>query len=197
MMRIATLGPAGSNHEKATRAYLRFHGLPHAELSFFETYSEALELLRGGKIDFFTQVCAHPEVAITIEKFHREIFLVDSFIGPTRPMGVLTRSDVETPRSLGYMIATAGYFDQSRWSTITTEISNSAVAAGLLAGKYDSGFTTTDLADQYPGRFRIEEYIGEVDVCWLVYGRERVRKGEITAWRDAPVSRLFTRERAA
>jgi hypothetical protein len=191
MMRIATLGPAGSNHEKATRAYLRFHGLSDAGLSFFETYSEALELLRSGKIDFFTQVCAHPEVAITIEKFHREIFLVDSFIGPTRPMGVLTRSDVETPRSLGYMIATAGYFDQSRWSTIVTEISNSAVAQGLLAGKYDSGFTTTELVDRYPDRFRIDEYIGEVDVCWLVYGRERVRLGEITAWRDAPVRRLL------
>jgi hypothetical protein len=191
MMRIATLGPAGSNHEKATRAYLRFHGLSDAGLSFFETYSEALELLRSGKIDFFTQVCAHPEVAITIEKFHREIFLVDSFIGPTRPMGVVTRKNVESPQSLGYMIATAGYFDQSRWSTVVTEISNSAVAQGLLAGKYDSGFTTTELVDRYPDRFRIDEYIGEVDVCWLVYGRERVRLGEITAWRDAPVRRLL------
>jgi hypothetical protein len=190
-MRIATLGPAGSNHEKATRAYLRFHGLTDAELSFFETYSQALEMLRSGKIDFFTQVCAHPEVAITIEKFHREIFLVDSFIGPTRPMGVVTRKNVEAPQSLGYMIATAGYFDQSRWSTVVTEISNSAVAQGLLAGKYDSGFTTTELVDRYPDRFRIDEYIGEVDVCWLVYGRERVRLGEITAWRDAPVRRLL------
>jgi hypothetical protein len=103
----------------------------------------------------------------------------------------VTRKNVEAPQSLGYMIATAGYFDQSRWSTVVTEISNSAVAQGLLAGKYDSGFTTTELVDRYPDRFRIDEYIGEVDVCWLVYGRERVRLGEITAWRDAPVRRLL------
>jgi hypothetical protein len=190
-MRIATLGPAGSNHEKAARAYLRFHGLADAELSYFETYSQALEMLRGGSIDFFTQVCAHPEVAITIERFHREVFVVDSFISPTRPMGVVTRRDVKEPKSLGYMIATAGYFDRSRWSTIVTEISNGAVAQGLLAGKYDSGFTTTDLAEQHPDRFRVDESVGEVDVCWLVYGRERVRKGEITAWHDAPVRALL------
>jgi hypothetical protein len=196
-MRFATLGPAGSNHEKATRIYLRFHGLTDAELSYFETYSQALDMLRGGDVDFFTQVCAHPEVAITIEKFHRDVFVVDSFIAPTRPMGVVTRRDVGEPKSLGYMIATAGYFDRSRWSTIVTEISNGAVAEGLLAGKYDSGFTTTELVERHPDRFRIDEYIGEVDVCWLVYGRERVRKGEITAWRDAPVRRLLDAGRPA
>lgn len=196
-MRFATLGPAGSNHEKATRTYLRFHGLTDAELSYFETYSQALDMLRGGDVDFFTQVCAHPEVAITIEKFHRDVFVVDSFIAPTRPMGVVTRRDVGEPKSLGYMIATAGYFDRSRWSTIVTEISNGAVAEGLLAGKYDSGFTTTELVERHPDRFRIDEYIGEVDVCWLVYGRERVRKGEITAWRDAPVRRLLEAGRSA
>lgn len=196
-MRFATLGPAGSNHEKATRTYLRFHGLTDAELSYFETYSQALDMLRGGEVDFFTQVCAHPEVAITIEKFHRDVFVVDSFIAPTRPMGVVTRRDVGEPKSLGYMIATAGYFDRSRWSTIVTEISNGAVAEGLLAGKYDSGFTTTELVERHPDRFRIDEYIGEVDVCWLVYGRERVRKGEITAWRDAPVRRLLDAGRSA
>ena len=196
-MRFATLGPAGSNHEKATRTYLRFHGLTDAELSYFETYSQALDMLRGGDVDFFTQVCAHPEVAITIEKFHRDVFVVDSFIAPTRPMGVVTRRDVGEPKSLGYMIATAGYFDRSRWSTIVTEISNGAVAEGLLAGKYDSGFTTTELVERHPDRFRIDEYIGEVDVCWLVYGRERVRKGEITAWRDAPVRRLLEAGRPA
>ncbi|MBN9035617.1 MAG: hypothetical protein J0H53_06075 [Rhizobiales bacterium] len=196
-MRFATLGPAGSNHEKATRTYLRFHGLTDAELSYFETYSQALDMLRGGDVDFFTQVCAHPEVAITIEKFHRDVFVVDSFIAPTRPMGVVTRRDVGEPKSLGYMIATAGYFDRSRWSTIVTEISNGAVAEGLLAGKYDSGFTTTELVERHPDRFRIDEYIGEVDVCWLVYGRERVRKGEITAWRDAPVRRLLDAGRPA
>lgn len=196
-MRFATLGPAGSNHEKATRTYLRFHGLTDAELSYFETYSQALDMLRGGDVDFFTQVCAHPEVAITIEKFHRDVFVVDSFIAPTRPMGVVTRRDVGEPKSLGYMIATAGYFDRSRWSTIVTEISNGAVAEGLLAGKYDSGFTTTELVERHPDRFRIDEYIGEVDVCWLVYGRERVRKGEITVWRDAPVRRLLEAGRSA
>lgn len=196
-MRFATLGPAGSNHEKATRTYLRFHGLTDAELSYFETYSQALDMLRGGDVDFFTQVCAHPEVAITIEKFHRDVFVVDSFIAPTRPMGVVTRRDVGEPKSLGYMIATAGYFDRSRWSTIVTEISNGAVAEGLLAGKYDSGFTTTELVERHPDRFRIDEYVGEVDVCWLVYGRERVRKGEITAWRDAPVRRLLDAGRPA
>ncbi len=187
---FATLGPAGSNHCLNTHRYIDFHGL-HAEVRYIESFFDALELMRGGEVDFTIQVCAHPDVALTIEHHYREIFLIDSFIGPTRPMGVITRKDVDRPRSLGYMVATRGYFDPGQWEVRTEVVSNSRVEQGLLAGEYDSGFTTTDLARQYPERFRVDKEIGEVDVCWLVYGMQRVRTGPLLAWRDAPAAALL------
>lgn len=187
-MKFATLGPAGTNSEAATRAYLDFHGVA-AEIVLLRDYTEGLELLRAGAVDHMVQVCAHPDVAHTIEAHHREIFLVDSFIAPTKPMGVLTRAAVAAPRSLGFMPATAGYFEPEQWPERRHEISNAEVARGLLEGRYDSGFTTLDLMQSHPGRFRLDLEIGAVDVVWLVYGRERVREGGITAWRDSPLGR--------
>jgi hypothetical protein len=188
---FATLGPAGSNHDVNTRRYLRFHALEDATIRYIDRFDDALEAMRAGAVDFTIQVCAHPDVAHTIERYHREIFLVDSFIGPTRAMGVLTRSDVARPRSLGYMVATAGYFDPQQWEVRIPVSSNSRVAQGLLAGEYDSGFTALELAHEHPGRFRIDKEIGEVDVTWLVYGRQRVRTGELTAWKDCPAAALL------
>jgi len=187
-LRFATLGPAGTNSHAATQAYLDFHGVA-AEILFITCYQDAIERLRAGEVDHVVQVCAHPDVAATIERFHAEIFLVDSFVAPTKPMGVVTRADVVAPRSVGFMPATAGYFDPSRWSEQVLEVSNAEVARGLLAGRYESGFTTLDLLDAHPGRFRLDLLIGEVDVVWLVYGRERVREGGITAWRGSPLGR--------
>jgi hypothetical protein len=187
---FATLGPAGSNHDLNTHRYIGFHALD-AEVRYVEYFFDALNLMRAGEVDFTIQVCAHPDVAMTIEKFHQDIYLIDSFIGPTRPMGVLTRKEVDKPRSLGYMIATSGYFEPAQWETRTEVISNSRVAQGLLAGEYDSGFTTTDLAQQYPDRFRVDKMIGEVDVVWMVYGKQRVRTGELQAWAQTPALQLL------
>lgn len=183
---FATLGPAGSNHDLNTRRYIDFHRLEGARIVYIEDFLDALARMKSGEVDFTIQVCAHPAVALTIEHDYREIFLVDSFIGTTKAMGVLTRADVAQPRSLGYMVATRGYFDTSRWSERHEIVSNSAVAQGLLEGRFDSGFTALEVAEQHPGRFRIDQVIGEVDVAWLVYGRKRVNR-DLLAWRDAPV----------
>lgn len=188
MLRFATLGPEGTNSEQAVRRYLDAQGL-RAEILLLHDYSEALELLRSGRIDHFVQVCAHPDVAETIEQHHTEVFVVDSFVAPTKPMGVLTRVEVVQPRSVGLMPATKGYFDVARWPVHVPEISTAEVARGLLEGRYDSGFTTLDLLDTHPNHFRLDRHIGEVDVAWLVYGRERVREGAITVWLDSPLAR--------
>lgn len=182
---FATLGPAGTNHDLNTRRYIEFHGLD-ARVEFVTSFFDGLRAMKEGRVDFMIQVCAHPDVALVIEHDYKEVFLVDSFIGTTKAMGVLTRSEIERPQSIGYMVATRGYFDPSAWPTRKEIVSNAAVAQGLLAGDFDSGFTALELAEQNPGRFRIDKVIGEVDVVWLVYGRQRVNS-TMLAWRDAPV----------
>ncbi|WP_374663212.1 hypothetical protein [Ramlibacter sp.] len=185
-MKIATLGPAGSNHDLNTRRYIDFHALHGAEVVFIDNFIEAVEMLRRGEVDLMIQVCAHHHVAETIEVHHREVFIIDCFIGRTRPMGLLTRADVETPESVGYILPTAGYFEPSRYKREVHTLSNSDTARRLLAGEFDSGFTSLDVAHDHPGRFRIDKEIGEVDVVWLVYGRTRVNTGPMIAWREAP-----------
>jgi hypothetical protein len=187
MKTFATLGPAGTNHDLNTRRYIDFHGLQGAKIVYVNHFFDALEMMRAGTVDFTIQVCAHPDVALTIERHHTEIFLVDSFIGTTKAMGVLTRSEVAEPKSLGYMVATRGYFDTARWETRLEQVSNAAVAQGLLEHRYDSGFTALELAEQHPGKFRIDQVIGEVDVVWLVYGKQRLNLDAILAWKDAPI----------
>ena len=187
---FATLGPAGSNHDLNTARYIRLHGLD-AEIRYIENFFDAVDQMRTGEVDYTIQVCAHPDVALTIERHHREIFLIDSFIGPTKAMGVLTRKEVAHPKTVGYMIATRGYFEPENWETRIQVVSNAKVALGLLAGEYDSGFTSVELAHQYPDRFRIDKEIGEVDVAWLVYGTQRVRTSELLVWKDSPAAALL------
>ena len=192
-LKIATLGPAGSNHDINTRRYVDFHGLQGAEVVFIDDFLEGVEMMRRGDVDLMVQVCAHHHVAETIELHYREVFLVDCFIGRTRPMGLLTRADVASPRSVGYIPPTAGYFDPASFEVQVHTLSNSDTARRLLAGEFDSGFTALEVAREHPGRFRVDKEIGEVDVVWLVYGTTRMDTSGIIAWRDAPVRQLLAR----
>jgi hypothetical protein len=100
---------------------------------------------------------------------------------------------VARPRTLALQPATKEYADTSRWETFIPETSTATVAAGLLAGRYDSGLTWAHLADQHPGRFRIDEEIGTVDDPWIVYGREGTSGGKLLAWKESPAARLYRR----
>ena len=65
------------------------------------------------------------------------------------------------------------------------------VAEGLLEGRFDRGITALSVADDHPGRFRVEEELGTVDDPWIVYGRERVSSGDVVVWPESPASQLY------
>ncbi|HWN69591.1 MAG TPA: hypothetical protein VNM90_18240 [Haliangium sp.] len=187
--RFLTLGPAGTSHEAAARRYLAFHELTDAEIGLVDDFMEALERVRAGSADFIIQNSAHPDVYKVTETYHREVFVVDTFLCPTREYAVLTRRDVVRPRSIGLMPATRGYVDISRWEEVIFEAANPIVADNLLAGKYDSGLTFRQTAKDHPDVLRVDEVIGVVDTAWLVYGRKRRANGEVIGVRDPS---LFT-----
>lgn len=193
-IKFATLGPAGSNHDLNTRRYIAFRKVKDAEIIYIEHFFDAVDMIRSGTADYAVQVCAHPDVAPTIERHYKDVFLADCWIGKTKEMGVLTRADVDKPRSVGYMIATAGYFRPEEWEEQYNTLSNADTARRLLAGEFDSGFTALEIADQFPGRFRIDKIIGRVDVVWLLYGGQQTNVGDILAWPDAPVAKEMSVE---
>ncbi len=189
MTMVVTLGPSGTCHERAVRAYLRFQRVGESEIEFIEDFFEGLEMIRGREDAFLVQCSAHPLVHKVTERYWAEVFVVDTFIYPTKALAVLARREVERPRTLGLVPATAGYIDEGDWE-ITEVVSKPVVARELLAGRYEAGLTHLEYAERYPEQLRVVEEIGEIDTTWVVYGTRKRFRGELIG---IPSPELFRR----
>lgn len=178
-IRLVTLGPEGTCHERAVREYMAFQGIESFEIEFIGDFLDGLEQIRGDRNAFLIQCSAHPKVHEVTERHWREVFVVDTFIYPTKALAVLTRRDVERPRSLGLVPATAGYIDRGDWEEIIDVQSKPIVAEELLAGRYDSGLTHLEHLEQHPDELRLDLEIGEIDTTWVVYGTSKRFNGEV------------------
>jgi hypothetical protein len=178
-----TLGPSGTCHENALRHYLDFQGLETFEVVLVTDLLEAIGRVREQPNTFLVQCSAHVQVHLVTERYHEEVFVIDTFIYPTKELGLLVRTDVETPTSLGIVSATRGYLDLSPWTTIVDEPSKPVVAANLLAGRYDAGLTHVHHAVEHPDRLRLQEYYGAVDTTWVVYGSRKRFAGDVIGQR--------------
>jgi hypothetical protein len=176
---IVTLGPTGTCHERATRAYLEFQGVEGYGVEFIEDFFDGLALIRGREDAFLIQCSAHPLVHKVTERYWDEVFVVDTFIYPTKALAVLARREIERPRSLGLVPATAGYIDEADWGEIVDVVSKPIVARELLEGRYDAGLTHLEYAELHPEQLRVVEEIGEIDTTWVVYGTRKRFRGEV------------------
>lgn len=174
-----TLGPNGTCHERAVLRYLEFQGVEDFEIEFIGDFMDGLERIRGQESAYLVQCSAHPKVHEVTERYWREIFVVDTFIYPTKALAVLARRDVERPRSLGLVPATAGYIDRDDWGEIVDVQSKPIVAEELLAGRYDAGLTHLEHLERHRRELRLEVEIGEIDTTWVVYGTRKRFRGEV------------------
>jgi hypothetical protein len=177
--RIVTLGPAGTCHERAVERYLEFQGVEEFEIEFIADFMDGLERIRGQANTFLVQCSAHPRVHEVTERYWREVFVVDTFIYPTKHLVVLTRREVERPRSLGIVPATKGYVDLSQWEEIIDVVSKPVVGEELLQGRYDSGLTHMEHFEEHEDELRLDLDIGEIDTTWVVYGTQKRFEGEV------------------
>lgn len=176
---LLTLGPTGTCHERATIAYMAFQGVEDFEIGFIADFLDGLEKIRGRENSFLVQCSAHPLVHKVTERHWRDVFVVDTFIYPTKALAVLSRRDADHPRSLGLVPATAGYIDPDDWDEIIDVQSKPIVAEELLAGRYEAGLTHLEHLRMHPGKLRLEEEIGEIDTTWLVYGNRKRFHGDL------------------
>ncbi len=186
--RLITLGPEGTCHERATRAYMGFQGVEEYEIELTTDLFAGLDTVRETPGAFLVQCSAHPKVHEITEKYWTEVFVVDTFIYPTKHLVLLSRREVETPRSLGIVPATKGYVDLSRWEEVVDVTSKPLVAEGLLRGEYDSGLTHMEHVEEHAEELRLDLDIGEIDTTWVVYGREKRFRGEVIG---IPSAELF------
>ena len=186
---IVTLGPEGTCHERAVRRYMDFQGIEDFEIEFISDFFDGLERIRGRDNVFLVQCSAHPQVHEVTERYWAEVFVVDTFIYPTKALAVLTRREVEQPKSLGLVPATAGYIDRDDWGEIVDVVSKPVVAKELLAGRYDAGLTHLEHLERHPEKLRLDLEIGEIDTTWVVYGTKKRFAGQVIG---IPSAELFS-----
>ena len=190
---VVTLGPSGTCHERAVAAYMDFQGVEDYEVELTTDLFAGLETIRGRDDAFLVQCSAHPKVHEITEKHWTEVFVVDTFVYPTKHLVLLSRRDVEAPRSIGIVPATKGYVDLSRWEEVVDVVSKPLVAEGLLRGDYDSGLTHMEHVEEHADELRLDLDIGEVDTTWVVYGTSKRFRGELIG---IPSPELFQSSRS-
>jgi hypothetical protein len=185
---LITLGPEGTCHERAVREYMAFQGVEDYGIEFITDFFVGLEMLRETPGAFLVQCSAHPQVHEITEKHWTEVWVVDTFIYPTKHLVLLSRREVEKPRSLGIVPATKGYVDLSQWEEIVDVASKPLVAEGLMRGEYDSGLTHMEHVEEHADELRLDLDIGEIDTTWVVYGKEKRFQGDVIG---IPSAHLF------
>ena len=178
-LKLVTLGPAGTCHERAVKRYMAFQGVDDYEIEFIADFLDGLERIRAQKNAFLIQCSAHPLVHKVTERYWKEVFVVDTFIFPTKHLVLLSRREVEQPRSLGIVPATKGYVDLSQWEEIIDVVSKPVVGEELLEGRYDSGLTHMEHFEEHEEELRLDLDIGEIDTTWVVYGTQKRFQGEV------------------
>lgn len=176
---FVTLGPEGTCHERAVNEYAAFQGIEDYGMELITDFFVGLEMIRGRTDTFLVQCSAHPKVHEITEKYWTEVFVVDTFIYPTKHLVLLSRREVERPRSLGIVPATKGYVDLTRWDEIIDVASKPIVAEELLEGRYDSGLTHMEHVEEHADELRLDLDIGEIDTTWVVYGTSKRFQGEV------------------
>lgn len=189
-----TLGPTGTCHERAAIEYMAFQGVEEFEIELIDDFFDGLERIRGREGAYLIQCSAHPRVHEVTERHWKEVFVVDTFIYPTKALAVLSRREVERPRTLGLVPATSGYIDAAEWERVIDVQSKPIVAAELLEGRYDAGLTHLEHLHAHPDELRLVQEIGEIDTTWVVYGTRKRFAGEVIG---IPSPELFRQPAAA
>jgi hypothetical protein len=188
-IRLVTLGPAGTCHERAAAEYMGFQGVEDFEIELIGDFFDGLERIRGRGDSFLIQCSAHPLVHKITERHWSEVFVVDTFIYPTKSLAVLSRREVERPRTLGLVPATSGYVDLEDWDEVIDVQSKPIVAEELLRGRYEAGLTHLEHAALHPEELRVDLEIGEIDTTWVVYGTRKRFEGELIGIPSAEIFR--------
>ena len=180
---FVTLGPAGTNHELVTGKYLEYRGLKNAQIKLIDDFLVGLAMINNGTADYMIQVAVHPECANVVATAHFEygIHVIDTFISPSKELGIVTRRDIKTPKTLALQPATIKYINVKKWEKLVYVNSIMHIPEGLLNGKYDSGLTTLEAAEKHKDQLRVDVQVGTVDDPWLVYGKCRVSNGNLVA----------------
>lgn len=122
-MRFGTLGSEASNHALVLNRYLEAREIQDAAVHLYLDFGEAFDALLSDDIDFVLQVSVHPQHTECVARTVNRAFILDTFIAPSKPLGILTQIDVANPQTIGLQPATRSYADLSTWTEKIDEAS--------------------------------------------------------------------------
>lgn len=189
-MHFTTLGPAGSNHALVLERYLAARGMTETTVQLAESFAVAFDALLEGTTDFVLQCTAHPSHGECVGRYMHRAFPVDAFIAGSKPLAVLARREIETPRSIGLQPATRHYTDLSGYTEQIEAPTIVDVAEGLLEGRFEAGVCAREALERNPQRLRLVEDLGPALDTWVLFGREKLPQDPVI-WPQAPVVRQF------
>lgn len=168
MIRIATLGPADSNHAFVLSRYLEQRGLQDSEVILIDDFLQAFADLEKGYYDYLLQVSAHFSHGDCVGHFMHRVFPVDTFIAASRPLALVARRGVDQPTSVLRQPATRYYTDLRQWQEIDAATTVEALER-LRAGQADAAIVAEDALERFSDELICLQRLGAALDTWVLY----------------------------
>jgi hypothetical protein len=145
---IGTLGPAGTNSEKAAREYLR-RDVIHGEVLLFDTFEEVVRRLLEGALDKAVVCTAYLKFSALYFERVPQLRMSEVFVADLHPMVVATRSGFARDGRPSFAVQPAiqplirRYLAEGQ---ILPAASNASAAHDVAKGKADACLTTEVVA---------------------------------------------------
>ncbi|ALM51035.1 hypothetical protein [Halomonas huangheensis] len=175
-MHFATLGPADSNHALVLSRYLEARDLTDSHVSLIDDFPSAFSALVAGHYDYLLQVSAHFSHADCVGQFMHRAWPVDTFIAPSRPLALVARCDVTSPRSVLRQPATRFYTDLSDWQEIDAATIVEALTR-LRAGEADAAIVAADALSTHADELTCLQQLGPALDVWVLYASRPLTDG--------------------
>jgi len=177
---IVTLGPAGTDHERAAHTYRGLRELD-ADVELLPSFEGMLDYLTGNPAALAVANSAHPDVDLLTTRLWRQFGIVDFFGLATMPLALVRRRGVPADGSIAIMSSTRGYLDLTRYSRVETVPAKPVAVHRVLAGAVEHAVVSLHSYESHPAELELLEVIGPVECCYLVYGRRNAVPGSVLA----------------
>lgn len=170
-MRIATLGPSGSNHEMIAKRYLKVRYSGVGSVALFTEFEDAFQALIAGQVSHVLQCTAHATHSDCVGRYMHRAYPVDTFIADSKPLALIAQRAITQPRQVALQPATRYYTDLTAYKTIDVP-TIVAVAEGLLAKRFEAGICAEEVIAQAPEQLRLIQSLGPALDTWVMFANQ-------------------------
>ena len=166
---IATLGPTGTDSERASKAYQSRLGLAQADR--YPTYTSGFVSFDSALSDCLVIASAAPEANeyVFSKPYRSTIEITDAFLSRTLDMVLVKRKGVKVIRSVAIHPATAPLLRETNYELFSSTSKSQAVI-DCLNKKADAALTSISCFDS--AKCDLVENFGSYNMSWAVFQRK-------------------------